>query len=197
MDDIMDDSVFLFFLGGYFVLIVLTCVPLLFYKHPSLLDFKTNKSANIIILGCLIYIFIDSIFIFFGFEFQRIILSQDMEHDILSQDIAHDIRLLIVGIFGGMLVAPIVEEILFRSHMYAIFEKFGFFKFGYLLPASISSFFWTIIHTDIDLYFFVTTFLFGIALFYIRKLTNSISFCILLHSAANFLTFLALYLRDA
>jgi membrane protease YdiL (CAAX protease family) len=88
-------------------------------------------------------------------------------------------------ISNTIIFAPIAKEILFRSHVIEALEKFKANKLIVLLSALASSLLWSLGHYEDGLYFLVSTFFVGIALFFVRYKTKSIVNCIALHSASN------------
>jgi membrane protease YdiL (CAAX protease family) len=106
-----------------------------------------------------------------------------------------DNQLLIFALLNSLIFAPIVEEIVFRSHPVAFIEKFKISKNYVLLITIITSALWSFGHYETTFGFFISTFVLGFLLFKIRLESNSITLCMLLHSASNAIGIAALLLR--
>ena len=106
-----------------------------------------------------------------------------------------DMQLLIFALLNSLIFAPIFEEIVFRSHPIAFIEKYKISKNYVLLITIITSALWSFGHYNINFGFFISTFVFGFLLFKIRLESNSITLCMLLHSASNAIGIAALLLR--
>ena len=98
-----------------------------------------------------------------------------------------DINLWVLG-FSVVIVAPISEEIFFRSFVYAgMVDKFGWKK-----AAFISAFIFGAAH--MQLVAFIPTFLMGLVLAYVYQRSKSVLPSIILHFAVNAFGFAMVYI---
>jgi membrane protease YdiL (CAAX protease family) len=166
----------------YIGIMLISIVPFLFYCkkenfYISFIGRTKDYTAYVIFI-----IIIDFVFTIFGLK------------NIESIDFS-DNQLIIFALLNSLIFAPIVEEIVFRSHPVAFIEKYKISKNYVLLITIITSALWSFGHYDITFSFFISTFVFGFLLFKIRLESNSITLCMFLHSASNAIGIAALLLR--
>ena len=166
----------------YIGIMLINIMPFLFYCkkenfYISFIGRTKDYTAYVIFI-----IIIDFVFTIFGLK------------NIESIDFS-DKQLIIFALLNSLIFAPIVEEIVFRSHPVAFIEKYKISKNYVLLITIITSALWSFGHYDITFGFFISTFVFGFLLFKIRLESNSITLCMLLHSASNAIGIAALLLR--
>ena len=98
---------------------------------------------------------------------------------------------LILGIISVIIIAPIIEEFLFRGFL---FSQLARTRLGGWGSVCLSSLLWTIIHFQYESLILVVLFVFGIFLGYIRMAYNSLALPIALHAVNNsFALFMAYY----
>jgi len=98
---------------------------------------------------------------------------------------------LILGIISVIIIAPIIEEFLFRGFL---FSQLSRTKLGGWGSVCLSSLLWTIIHFQYEFLILLVLFIFGIFLGYIRMAYNSLALPIALHAVNNtFALFMAYY----
>ena len=97
---------------------------------------------------------------------------------------------LILGIISVILVAPIIEEFLFRGFLYSQLARTRLGGWG---SVCLSSLLWTIIHFQYEPLILMVLFIFGIFLGYIRMAYNSLALPIALHAVNNSFAFLMAY----
>ena len=97
---------------------------------------------------------------------------------------------LILGIISVIIIAPIIEEFLFRGFL---FSQLARTRLGGWGSVSLSSLLWTIIHFQYEPLILMVLFIFGIFLGYIRMAYNSLSLPIVLHAVNNSFAFLMAY----
>ena len=97
---------------------------------------------------------------------------------------------LILGIISVIIIAPIIEEFLFRGFL---FSQLARTRLGGWGSVSLSSLLWTIIHFQYEPLILMVLFIFGIFLGYIRMAYNSLALPIALHAVNNSFAFLMAY----
>ena len=97
---------------------------------------------------------------------------------------------LILGIISVVIVAPIIEEFLFRGFLYSQLARTRLGGWG---SVCLSSLLWTIIHFQYELLILIVLFIFGIFLGYIRMAYNSLALPIALHAVNNSFAFVMAY----
>ena len=98
---------------------------------------------------------------------------------------------LILGIISVIIIAPIIEEFIFRGFL---FSQLARTRLGGWGSVCLSSLLWTIIHFQYESLILVVLFMFGIFLGYIRMAYNSLALPIALHAVNNsFALFMAYY----
>jgi len=97
---------------------------------------------------------------------------------------------LILGIISVIIIAPIIEEFLFRGFL---FSQLARTRLGGWGSVCLSSLLWTIIHFQYEPLILMVLFIFGIFLGYIRMAYNSLSLPIALHAVNNSFAFLMAY----
>ena len=97
---------------------------------------------------------------------------------------------LILGIISVIIIAPVIEEFLFRGFL---FSQLARTRLGGWGSVSLSSLLWTIIHFQYEPLILMVLFIFGIFLGYIRMAYNSLSLPIALHAVNNSFAFLMAY----
>jgi membrane protease YdiL (CAAX protease family) len=83
---------------------------------------------------------------------------------------------------GIILVAPVVEELIFRGFM---FRGWAGSRLGGWGTIVLTSFLWAAIHLQYDLYGVASIFCFGIFLGWMRLRTGSVLLCVVLHTLQN------------
>lgn len=96
--------------------------------------------------------------------------------------------------FAVVIAAPLFEEVFFRGFL---FEGFQYSKLGPAGAILLTSFLWTIVHSQYDLYHLGIVFILGILLGFARLKTRSLYTPIVLHSLLNLIATIetALYVR--
>ena len=97
---------------------------------------------------------------------------------------------LILGIISVIIVAPIIEEFLFRGFLYSQLARTRLGGWG---SVCLSSLLWTIIHFQYEPLILMVLLIFGIFLGYIRMAYNSLALPIALHAVNNSFAFLMAY----
>ena len=98
---------------------------------------------------------------------------------------------LILGVISVIIIAPIIEEFIFRGFL---FSQLARTRLGGWGSVCLSSLLWTIIHFQYESLILVVLFVFGIFLGYIRMAYNSLALPIALHAVNNsFALFMAYY----
>ncbi len=101
---------------------------------------------------------------------------------------AFDILMVVVGI---CLVAPIIEEMIFRGLAYARLEQSRLGAPGAIL---VTSLIFTLIHLQYDMVVLSLLAIFAFLLGYVRYKTNNLLYCIALHMLYNTIATIELYL---
>ncbi len=158
-------------------------IPLYFYWDRKFIRFEINAQSLKYITYALFLIFSEFLLVSLGFvKIDNIDLNFD--------------KFLILALINSFLLAPILEEIFFRSHIIYGIEKFTACKskaeFQLVL---ISNVVWSAGHIDESAYFYIHTFVFGMVLSYLRLRTSSLITCIVLHMAANILGAAAVFFQ--
>ena len=97
---------------------------------------------------------------------------------------------LILGIISVIIIAPVIEEFLFRGFL---FSQLSRTKLGGWGSVCLSSLLWTIIHFQYEFLILLVLFIFGIFLGYIRMAYNSLALPIALHAVNNTFALLMAY----
>lgn len=108
--------------------------------------------------------------------------------DVKSQ--THSVFDMLMLVLGICIVAPIVEEVIFRGLAYARLIKS---RVGVTGAIIITSLVFTVIHTQYDLTVLVMLSLFAFLLGYVRYKTGNIFYCIALHMQINILSTIELF----
>ena len=96
---------------------------------------------------------------------------------------------ILLGFISVVVVAPIIEEFLFRGFLYSQLKRSFLKEWGAI---SVSSLVWTAIHFQYGIGILFFLFLFGLFLGYFRKRYDSLLIPIALHAINNLLSFLQL-----
>ena len=94
---------------------------------------------------------------------------------------------ILLGFISVVLVAPIIEEFLFRGFLYSQLRRSFLKDWGAI---SVSSLVWTAIHFQYEIGILFILFLFGLLLGYFRMKYNSLLIPVILHALNNLLGFL-------
>mgnify|MGYP001482443528 FL=1 len=97
---------------------------------------------------------------------------------------------IILGLISVVIIAPVVEEFLFRGFLFSQLKRT---KLGAWGAVSLSSLLWTIIHFQYEILILFVLFIFGIFLGYIRMAYKSLSLPIILHALNNTFAFGLVY----
>lgn len=89
---------------------------------------------------------------------------------------------IVALIFGLCVIAPIVEEVIFRGLAY---QRLANSKLGHIGTIVFTSLIFTIIHTQYEIDVLASLAVFAFLLGYIRYKTGNTSYCIVLHFALN------------
>ncbi|QFK72364.1 CPBP family intramembrane metalloprotease [Pradoshia sp. D12] len=165
-----------------FVFILAVLVLFIFPKtrafYFKLLDFSVLKRVNtyVIILMALLLIFISNLFIFN----RSLSATYNLLTSSYSRTIMLDTYELFLYIFTITILAPILEELLFRAPLSIWANKLP----GYLITLLISSVLFGLGHTEYPLFGFILGIVFGL----VFRLTNSLIPAILTHFLWNVFT---------
>jgi len=85
-------------------------------------------------------------------------------------------------VFMGCIAAPVIEEAIFRGHLYSLGIKF---KIPLFLWMAIVTMIWVILHEDRSTLDLLILFVWGYALAWLRHFSKSIWPCIVIHSTFN------------
>jgi membrane protease YdiL (CAAX protease family) len=113
-------------------------------------------------------------------------LTMQPDFSLLFTDISSAWGVLI----GGAVVAPIVEEIIFRGYIFAGLRN----DFGWVKAAIISSLLFSIIHFQITA--FIPIFILGMIFAYLYQRSNSIWPAIIMHVSTNTIALVAAFLAS-
>ncbi|MFL2701706.1 MAG: CPBP family intramembrane metalloprotease [Gammaproteobacteria bacterium] len=94
---------------------------------------------------------------------------------------------ILLGFISVVVVAPIIEEFLFRGFLYSQLRRSALKDWGAI---AVSSLVWTAIHFQYEIGILFFLFLFGLFLGYLRLKYNSLLIPIALHAINNLLSFL-------
>ena len=94
---------------------------------------------------------------------------------------------ILLGFISVVVVAPIIEEFLFRGFLYSQLRRSALKDWGAI---AVSSLVWTAIHFQYEIGILFFLFLFGLFLGYLRLKYNSLLIPIALHAITNLLSFL-------
>ena len=97
---------------------------------------------------------------------------------------------LILGLISVVIIAPIIEEFIFRGFLYSQLCRTRIGPWG---AVTLSSLLWTVIHFQYEALILIVLFIFGIFLGYIRMAYTSISLPIVLHGINNLFAFFMAY----
>ena len=112
------------------------------------------------------------------------LLGIDMPESFIEFMLAEPILL---GFISAVVVAPIIEEFLFRGFLYSQLQRSFLGNWGAI---SVSSLVWTAIHFQYEIGILFFLFLFGLFLGYFRIKYNSLLIPVVLHALNNLLSFL-------
>ena len=98
---------------------------------------------------------------------------------------------ILLGFISVVVVAPIIEEFLFRGFLYSQLRRSFLRDWGAI---AVSSLVWTAIHFQYEVGILFFLFLFGIFLGYFRIKYNSLMMPVVLHALNNLLGFLLINL---
>ena len=94
---------------------------------------------------------------------------------------------ILLGFISVVLIAPVIEEFLFRGFLYSQLQQSILKDWGAVI---VSSLVWTIIHFQYEAGILFVLFLFGLLLGYFRIKYNSLLIPIVLHAVNNLLSFI-------
>ena len=94
---------------------------------------------------------------------------------------------ILLGFISSVVVAPVIEEFLFRGFLYAQLRRSFLKDWGAI---AVSSLVWTTIHFQYEIGILLVLFLFGLFLGYFRIKYNSLLIPIALHTLNNLIGFL-------
>lgn len=95
-------------------------------------------------------------------------------------------------LFGVVVMAPILEELIFRGYLLKGFAHSFIGVYGAIV---LTSFIWAMIHFQYEVVYLVMIFVIGLVLGYARFKTNSIYIPIMMHMVSNFSAAIELYVR--
>ena len=130
-----------------------------------------------------ISIFLLAVFLLFE-ELYLYLLGIEMPKSFIEFMLAKPILL---GFVSAVLVAPIIEEFLFRGFLHSQLRISCLKNWGAVI---VSSFVWTAIHFQYELGILIFLFIFGLFLGYFRIKYNSLLIPIILHALNNLISFL-------
>ena len=119
-------------------------------------------------------------------EFYFYVLGIEMPESFIEFMLAEPILL---GFISVVVVAPIIEEFLFRGFLYSQLRRSFLRDWGAM---ALSSLVWTAIHFQYEVGILFFLFLFGLFLGYFRIKYNSLLIPIALHAVNNLLSFLVI-----
>jgi len=128
-------------------------------------------------------IFLLAVFLMFE-ELYFYLLGIEMPESFIEFMLAEPILL---GFISVVVVAPIIEEFLFRGFLYSQLRRSALKDWGAI---AVSSLVWTAIHFQYEIGILFFLFLFGLFLGYLRLKYNSLLIPIALHAINNLLSFL-------
>lgn len=135
------------------------------------------------------------IIVVLGAEIAGNLLGKPDIHDFVLQAYSSAENLILFWV-AVVIIAPLIEEIIFRGFLLSGFSA--------TFPGVIGSVFitaaiWTLIHTQYDLFYLSVLFIIGLVLGFARLKTNSLLLVVILHALINFtsLTQTAMFLSDA
>ena len=171
----------IFYLYGYISVVLLILYYALNLKNKFAFNKRDIKKTLKYFLVFLPIIFVISFLcklILFEYEEQKMVLEIKKN---FYNNLFNNFLLIII-------VAPIIEEIVFRGLFYKTLKKFV----PFIQASIISSLIFAIIHENI--LSFTILFLFSLYLTWIYERTNSILYPILTHSIFNFLNMSLIYM---
>ena len=130
-----------------------------------------------------ISVFLLAVFLLFE-ELYLYLLGIEMPQSFIEFMLAEPILL---GFVSAVLVAPIIEEFLFRGFLHSQLEITRLKDWGAVI---VSSLVWTAIHFQYELGILIFLFVFGLFLGYFRIKYNSLLIPVVLHALNNLLSFL-------
>jgi len=128
-------------------------------------------------------IFLLAAFLLFE-EFYFYVLGIEMPESFIEFMLAEPILL---GFISVVVVAPIIEEFLFRGFLYSQLRRSFLRDWGAM---AVSSLVWTAIHFQYEMGILVFLFLFGLFLGYFRIKYNSLLIPVALHALNNLIAFI-------
>ena len=171
----------IFYLYGYISVVLLILYYALNLKNKFVFNKRDIKKTLKYFLVFLPIIFVISFLcklILFEYEEQKMVLE-------IKKNFYNN---LFINFLLIIIVAPIIEEIVFRGLFYKTLKKFV----PFIQASIISSLIFAIIHENI--LSFTILFLFSLYLTWIYERTNSILYPILTHSIFNFLNMSLIYM---
>ena len=93
---------------------------------------------------------------------------------------------IILGLIATVVIAPVVEEFIFRGFLYSQLSPT---KLGPWGAITLSSLLWTVIHFQYEPKILLILFIFGLFLGYVRMAYRSLSLPIILHATNNIFAF--------
>lgn len=155
--------------------LVILIINKFFLIDKKLLEIKVSfsKLSFVILLGCLLFVINYFILYLFGCSF--------------DEPKKLDNYMLVINIISVCLIAPIVEEILFRG---ILFRNLSY-RYSFLFSSIYSSFLFSFFH--VALIQLTPTFIIGFTLCWVLNRENKIIYCIIAHMVINALNMLILY----
>ena len=148
--------------------------------------FRIDRAVGIMILATgLLLIGAMGLFILIENIAPNVNLQQ--EQQIVFKESSNNIE-LILSFISLVIVAPVVEEVIFRGFLFPSFSR----RFGIMAAAVITSLLFGIVHMQINVA--IVTFVMGLLLCWLYYKTRSLWPAILFHSIKNYIAFTLLFL---
>ena len=171
--------ILIFYPGSHFLLIGLIifkyCTKIHFIKFSKMINFKSSRQGirwTVTFIKFWPLIFIFSMLSFFFFQ------DYPLQSNV-NQLRGDDTNQIISIIISSLIIAPIIEEIVFRKFLYTGFKS----NLGIGLSAILSSFIFALIHLNI--FSFIVLFIFGLFLCYCYEKYKTIYAPIWIHFMFN------------
>lgn len=171
--------ILIFYPGSHFLLIGLIifkyCTKIHFIKFSKMINFKSSRQGirwTVTFIKFWPVIFIFSMLSFFFFQ------DYPLQSNV-NQLRGDDTNQIISIIISSLIIAPIIEEIVFRKFLYTGFKS----TLGIGISAISSSFIFALIHLNI--FSFIVLFIFGLFLCYCYEKYNTIYAPIWIHFMFN------------
>jgi len=116
--------------------------------------------------------------------------STDADPTDFLETASDDLALFVSILFSSVVVAPIFEELVFRGFLFQGLKS----KTGIVWAAAISSVLFAVVHTQYDIWGWISVGMMGLTACYLTHRTGSLKTAIVFHAIGNLLISLDVYI---